>query len=110
MNINLSNYDNNTDEWGWFIDVENIKSFELSDEKNKKNKKYKIKIDHVIYQEDEYDFHLNNSKNIDEYSDNIYDIENESCIQNDKKDFYLVEIYSFTILTSVITYVALCIL
>lgn len=97
---------NNTEEWGWFIDtdIESLKETVQIINQNIKNK---------IIEDDEYNYYINNNNIICE-NDDLYDLE-PICYPRQNNNFlkcknYLVEFYSLTIMTSVFTYVFLCIL
>ncbi len=100
---------NLSEDWGWYIDIENLKPvYHIRSDfikiQNKKLNQHYNKLETII--EDEYDYYLNNQKNLDDIT-----ITNnpEKTIDNNNKQYYLsknlLNIGSTTMITALLTYV-----
>ena len=106
----ISNCYNLTEDWGWYIDIENMRPINQinNDFVKNKNKNLHQKINNIytIIEEDEYDYYMNNHKNFEE---KIY---NESNLKNPviNPNNHIISFGSTTLITVFITYVVFVIL
>ena len=108
--MSLTN-NNLTDDWGWYIDIdiESMKPIQ-SIKTNfaiipyKTFNQYSNKLETIPEQDDEYDYYVNNQKNLDDMmitniNKNITDDKNSYLFKN------LFNIGSTTMITAVLTYI-----
>lgn len=102
----ISNCYNLSEDWGWYIDIESMKPiYQINTEiiRNKnKNKKINYNLNRLEpIEEDEYDYYINNIKNI-EYNKNIDFAINET--DDNMKSNIITNYGSTTLITVLITY------
>jgi hypothetical protein len=95
---------NLSEDWGWYIDIESSNPvYQIRTDFVKiplKKIKQHYKLETIV--EDEYDFYLNNQKNLDDISLNNTDINIEHNNQQYVKQLFNVG--STTMLTALLTY------
>lgn len=100
----ISNSYDLCDDWGWYVDIESTKPcFQIKTEFVKvRNKKLNQHLNnlHTIIEEDEYDYYMNNQKNIETIELNM-DLKKYETI---KTCNMVVNIGSTTIITALLTY------
>ena len=120
MNNRLNNFTVNriTDDWGFYVDLESIKTIPSNEDKIRQ--KYNVKK-YSIYDKycndicDEYNYHIQNNKNDDDYSIDL-DL-SVDCVRNILKETdgsnvttFIVRASSTTIITAFLTYVVFFVL
>jgi len=99
--------------WGWYIDIENMRPIGspiITQNYNKKNKKPSYHLNRLeTINEDEYEYdYLKKSKHTEEsYFDDKFNNINNNINNN---IYYLIRIGTTTIITAILTYVLLFIL
>lgn len=99
---------NLSEDWGWYVDIESSNPvYQIRTDfvkiRNKKFNQYYNKLETII--EDEYDFYIQNQKNLDDeviIKDNKNIIDNKTQIYSSKN---LLNIGSTTMITALLTYV-----
>ena len=100
-------YNNLSDDWGWYIDIDieivkPIKYIKTNLEVNsyKKFNQYSNRLDTI--QEDEYDYYMNNQKNLD---DTMVTYINKKTEDKSYLSKNLFNIGSTTMITALLTYI-----
>lgn len=101
--MSLTHY-NLSEDWGWYIDIESMKPIcqikpNLFIVTPKKFNHYYNKLDTI--EEDEFDYYINNQKNLDDIAINN---------NNNYKVHNLFNIHSTTIIAALLTYIIFVIL
>jgi len=97
--MSLSCY-NLSEDWGWYIDIETSNPVYQTMSIQKNNKFYK-KLDTI--EEDEYDYYVNNQKNVDDISSKSISINIEQSNRDYVKQIF--NIGSTTMITISLTYI-----
>jgi hypothetical protein len=101
---------NLSEDWGWYVDIEisnpvyQIRTDFVKKPSKKLNQHYN-KLD-TIEEEDEYEYHINNLKKLDDISSKNIDVDIEHNNNNNKE--YVKKMFSVgstTMLTALLTYV-----
>jgi hypothetical protein len=101
----ISNSYNLSEDWGWFIDIESLRPIyqiktEFVKNNNKKLNYHLNRLDPI--EEDEYDYYMNNKKEID-YEEEILKIKINETVKC-KEDTNMITAYgSTTLITALLT-------
>lgn len=106
-------YNNISEDWGWFIDIESITIIKSNDNMvkpndnmRKSNYNIKKKLETII-EEDNYDYYYMNNNNLDSI-ENLYNINknnNKTNLTYSKSIEFIINICSKTIACSLLTYI-----
>lgn len=122
MNLNIDKDESNiSDNWGWYVDIENLSSHTNNFEKKRtinmsqNIKKLNIHLNKLdkIDEDDEFEYYVKNSKGTTIYDCLNYNYDKLDMENNNKETFYtnkIVKIGSTTLLTALLTYFILFIL
>jgi hypothetical protein len=100
---------NLSEDWGWYIDIESsnpvyqIRTDFVKIPCKKFNQHYN-KLD-IIEEEDEYEYHINNLKKLDDISSKNIDVDIEHNNNNKEYVKKMFSVGSTTMLTALLTYV-----
>ncbi len=122
MNLNIDKDGSNiSDNWGWYVDIENLSSNNNNFEKKRNTimsqniKKLNIHLNKLdrIDEDDEFEYYVKNNKGTTIYDCLTYSYDKVDMENNNKETFYtnkIVKIGSTTLLTALLTYFILFIL
>jgi hypothetical protein len=111
MPISINEYDNVnacSDDWGWFIDIENCNPIYHENKKIKNKNKNKNNVNIIDKNiENEYNYYINNQIDLDVNLDKLYENSKVKCYSDIE---YMIEICTKTIFGVLLTYIVFIII
>jgi hypothetical protein len=102
----ISNSYNLSEDWGWFVDIETMMPiYQIKTEFVKNNKKLNFHLNRLNpIEEDEYDYYMNNKKELD-YEEEIFKIKINEPVKSKEGTNMITAYSSTTLITALLTYV-----